>query len=100
MYRIVFNKYITIKKGGINMNSTKINRFKIYIILLCIFSIATISGCSNNKYTSEYSTSAENTKTTNFNFDNNKGQYYMPNGSAAAENGYYYITKNSMEWLR
>jgi len=95
MYRVVFNKYITIKKGGINMNLTKINHFKIYIILLCIFPIAIISGCSNNKYTSEYSTSTENTKITDFNFDNNKGQYYMPNGSAAAENGYYYITKNS-----
>jgi len=78
------------------MDLKKMISKKVYLILLCIFSVATISGCNNSKYTSEYSTSNENnTAATNIAFDNNKGQYYMPNGSAAAENGYYYITKNS-----
>lgn len=67
---------------------------KTYAILFCIVSIVTISGCNNSKYTAEYDSSIASTSTTNLTFDNNEGQYYMPNGSAAAEDGYYYITEN------
>lgn len=69
-------------------------KIAICFILVTIFNV---TGCNNKKYTQDYDNTEVNseisTQFPNFTFDNNEGQYYMSYGTAAAENGYYYVTR-------
>jgi len=76
-------------------------KLKIGISILAVLIVTGaigLTGCSNEKYTKDYVpievNSAVSVQFPDFKFDNNEGQYYMSDNSAAAENGYYFITKN------
>lgn len=65
-----------------------------------------LTGCDNSKYTDGYNNGNKGSITVSdsiltqfpgFTYDDNEGQYYMSDNSAAAENGYYFITQNASE---
>lgn len=69
-------------------------------VFLSIIIVLLVSGCNNSKYTKDYDDVKVNSNSLQqfpeFSFDTNEGQGYMSEGSAASENGYYYITKPAM----
>ncbi len=74
------------KVGGFMMKSRMIKNLMLCVVLVFTF----LSGCSGNgnkPASGEYEYS-------DYVFNNDEAQYYMGNGAAAAETGYYYIAKS------
>lgn len=70
------------------------------LIVVIIFTML-LCACNNSKYTTDIATNSSNSNTkgkfSNFTFDPQAVQYYMQRGSAAAEDGYYYISYSPVQ---
>jgi len=79
----------------------KLKYSKILFIIIIIIMSNVLIGCNNSKYTEDYKNIEVNSSILaqfpGFTFNNNEGQYYMSGNSAAAENGYYFITQNASD---